>query len=88
MTRAALTAVTLAALLPAGAVLSGCECPQIHQDVFVATPDAMLAPLVEACRSGVPVAGQSCASSTSRNVPASSVRSRDVTTTSLLSMTK
>ena len=52
-------AVAVLALLAFGGA-GGCDCPQIRQQVFIATPDATLAPLVEACRMGVAPAGQSC----------------------------
>jgi hypothetical protein len=64
MTRRCMVAMAVMAVLATATGLGGCECPQIQQDVYVATPDATLAPLVEACRSGVPAAGQSCPSST------------------------
>lgn len=63
LTSRALARVSARAVLATATFLTGCECPRIQQDVYIATPDAMLAPLIEACRSGIPPGGQTCASS-------------------------
>lgn len=42
------------------AILAGCDCGKIAQSVYIASPDSTLQPLLDACRAGVPSAGESC----------------------------
>ena len=40
--------------------LAGCDCSKIRQGVYIAAPDSMLQPLVEACLTGAPLPGETC----------------------------
>lgn len=52
--------VARALLAVAVALVAGCGCPKIHQEVFVSDPDPELQALVDACNAHVPIQNDPC----------------------------